>query len=177
MKDTFNTNPEEPVWNSPKERITGFVTDKAGLDSAEIRLRELPQFRAKTINLYADIHFYDDGRIMAKLQHPENLEYVDAYNYDGSQWSQPTPVQLSVHDKIKDRLVALDSVPFHTAASVVKNYNEKAAAIEGASPTDHVYLIMHSGIVQWYPNQIDGSREAWSVFFNLDGSVSSFLRN
>lgn len=177
IKDTFNTRPEERVWRAREERIKGFVTDEAELDSAESRLRRLPQYLSKSIKLYADIHFYDDGRIMTKLQHPENQDYVDAYTYEGGQWGKPVPVQLSVRDRISDRLVALDSVPFHTVAKVVENYNEKAASIEGASPIDHVYLIVHNGAANWYPNQIDGSREIWRIFFSLDGSVVSFLRN
>ncbi len=177
ITDTFNTKPEEAMQRGSDERITGFVTDAAALNRAERLLRELPQYSGKSIYLYADIHFYDDGRIMAKLQHPEKPDYVDAYNYQGGQWSGPIPVQLSVHDNILERLVALDSVPLQTAAKVVANYNEKAASIAGASSTDHVYLIIHHGITRWYPNRIDGSREAWDVFFNLDGSIASFVRN
>lgn len=177
IRDTFNTRPDEAEYvASSRERITGFVTNSVALDSAEHLLRQLPQYRFKPIFLYADIHFYDDGRIMAKLQHPENPNYVDVYNYRGGQWSEPISVQLSVREGVSSRLVALDSVPFRTAAEVVRNYNEKAGLIEGARPTDHVYLIIHSRITRWYPNRIDGAREAWDIRFNLNGSVAAFFR-
>ncbi|WP_353125498.1 hypothetical protein [Parapedobacter pyrenivorans] len=177
IRDTFNTKPEEAeILAASGERITGFVRDTAALDLAEKLLRQLPQYRAKPIFLYADIHFYDDGRIMTKLQHPDNPDYVDAYNYRNGEWSGPVAVQLSVHENISSRLVALDRVPLRTAAIVVDNYNDKASLVEGAGSADHVYLIIHSGITRWYPNRIDGSREAWDVYFNLDGSVASFLR-
>ncbi len=183
ITDTFNTKPEEAsqaggaMQRAAAKRISGFVADAEAIDDAERLLRELPQYRGKPIYLYADIHFYDDGRIMAKLQHPDKPDYIDAYDYRGGQWSDPTPVQLSVRDNILDRLVALDSVPLQTAAKVTANYNEKAASIEGASPTEHVYLIIHHGVTRWYPNRIDGSREAWDIFFNQDGSIASFVRN
>lgn len=177
IRDTFNTRPDEAEYvASSHERTTGFVTNSAALDSAEYLLRHLPQYRSKAIFLYADIHFYDDGRITAKLQHPENPDYVDVYNYRGGRWSEPIPVQLSVREDVSSRLVSLDSVPLRTAAEVVSNYNEKAGLIEGAKPTDHVYLIIHGGVTRWYPNRIDGAREAWDIYFNLDGSVATFFR-
>src|SRR3546814_3690441 len=110
---------------SSGERITGFVTNVRALDSAEQLLRQLPQYRSKPVFLYADVHFYDDGRIMAKLQHPDNPYYVDAYNYRHGEWSGPIAVQLSVHENVSSRMVALDRVPLRTAAIVVDNYNEK----------------------------------------------------
>ncbi|WP_353185388.1 hypothetical protein [Parapedobacter lycopersici] len=177
ITDTFNTRPDEHLFSEADERISGFVADEAALARAEQQLRELPQYRSRSIYLYADIHFYDDGRIMAKLQHPENPEFIDAYTYSGGKWSDPTPVQLSVREQLQEKLVALDSVPFRTVATVIRNYNEKAALIAGADQADHVYLIIRYGITQWYPNQIDGSRELWYIYFHRDGSVASFERS
>lgn len=177
ITDTFNSHPDEHLFSEARERIVGFVSDEAALSLAEQQLRELPQYQSKPIYLYADIHFYDDGRIMAKLQHPENPEFIDAYTYQGGEWSEPNPVQLSVRDQLQEKLVALDSVPFRTVARIIRNYNEKTSTIEGASKADHVYLIIHYGITQWYPNQIDGSRERWRIFFHRDGSVASFGRS
>jgi len=176
IRDTFNKQPAEAAVARASKRTTGFVTNGTALDSAELLLRKLPQYRLKRLLLYSDIHFYDDGRIIAKLQHPENPEYVDAYTFQNGRWSEPTPVQLSVHENIPSRLIALDSVPLRTAAAVAAHYNQKAALIEGAEPTDHVYLIIHHGITRWYPNRINGLREAWDVYFHLDGNVSAFSR-
>lgn len=178
IKDTFNTIPEERlVSKSGNDRIVGFVADQQALIHAEQALRELPQYHNTPIYLYGDIHFYDDGRINAKLRHPENPEYVDTYNYKNGKWNGPTPVQLSVRDDVKGKLVALDSVPFHTVATIVRNYNEKAATVAGAGSIDHVYLIIRYGITQWYPNHIDGTRELWNIYFRRDGSVALFNRN
>src|SRR5690606_24963604 len=143
---------------SGNARVTGFVTNGEALAEAEQALRSLPQYQHTPIYLYGDIHFYDDGRIAAKLQHPTNPEYVDAYDYDNGTWSNPQAVQLSVNDGLESKLVALDSVPFSTAATVVQHYNEKAATVAGARGTDHVYLIIRYGIARWYPQQIDGTR-------------------
>ncbi|MBK1442495.1 hypothetical protein JHJ32_21025 [Parapedobacter sp. ISTM3] len=176
IKDTFNTRPEEPFFSANRESVARFVADEDALARAEQQLRELPQYRSRSINLYADIHFYDDGRIAAKLQHPENMDYVDAYTYRQGKWSGPHPVQLSARERLSDKMIALDSVPFRTAAAVIRNYNEKAAAIEGARQANHVYLIIHSGLTRWYPNRIDGARELWQISFRRDGSVTSFER-
>lgn len=178
IKDTFNTLPEEKVVSKAADkRVTGFVADEQALLHAEQALRELPQYIESPIYLYGDIHFYDDGRINAKLQHPENPEYIDAYSYKGGEWSGPSPVQLSVRDDLKGKIVALDSVPFRTVATIVHNYNEKAQMVAGAGDLDHVYLIIRYGITQWYPNHIDGTRELWHIYFRRDGSVASFNRN
>jgi len=178
IKDTFNTIPEEQrISKTGNNSVTGFVADEQALINAEQALRELPQYRESHIYLYGDIHFYDDGRINAKLQHPQNPEYIDAYSYKDGEWSSPDPVQLSVRDDVEGKIVALDSVPFRTVATVVRNYNEKADSVAGADGTNHVYLIIRYGATQWYPNQIDGTREQWRVHFRRDGSVASFDRN
>lgn len=177
IKDTFNTLPEEQlIASTGNERVTGFVADEQALGHAEQALRELPQYAGHPIYLYGDIHFYDDGRINAKLQHPANPEYIDAYSYHNGKWSNPTPIQLSVRDDLEGNLVALDSVPFHTVATIVQNYNEKAETVAGAVGTDHVYLIIRYGVTHWYPNHIDGTRELWQIYFRRDGSVISFDR-
>ncbi|MGV3761016.1 hypothetical protein [Parapedobacter sp.] len=177
IKDTFNTLPEEQLVSSgANEGITGFVADEQALIQAEQILRALPQYGGHPIYLYGDIHFYDDGRINAKLQHPENPEYIDAYSYENGRWNGPSPVQRSVSDDLRGKLVALDSVPFRTVATIVRNYNEKAGTVIGANPTDHVYLIIRYGTTQWYPNHIDGTRELWQIYFHRDGSVASFNR-
>ena len=154
----------------------GFIADKAALVRAEQQLRELPRFQSKPIYIYADIHFYDNGHIMAKVQHPENPDYIDEYNYDNGEWSDPSPVQLSVSDEISERLVVLDSLPFSTVATVLRNYHDKAANVEGAELPGHIYAVVYGGEVAWWPTQIDGSRERWSIRFNMDGSVASFER-
>ena len=179
IKDTFNTLPEEQATaqTSGNGRIVGFVDDSQALAQAEESLRSLPQYQNTSIYLYGDIHFYDDGRIYAQLQHPEKPEYIDTYSYGNGTWSGPEPVQLSVYDDLESKLVALDSVPFSTVATVARHYNEKAATVAGAGDTNHIYLIIRYGITMWYPQQIDGTRESWHIYFRRDGSIATFKRN
>lgn len=177
FRDTFNVREDEKFFSLHKEYIEGFVADGEALAQAEEALRALPAYQSKSLYLYGDVHFYDDGRISAKVKHPDNEEYIDAYNYQGGVWSGPLPVQISVRDDLQGKLVPLDSVPFSTVATITQHYNEKAAGILGAEPTNHVYLIIRNGFTQWYPNHIDGDREAWHIFFHRDGSVAIFGRN
>lgn len=153
-----------------------FLRDTVALEKAEQALRNLPQFNGKQIRLYNDVHFYDDGRVMLNLQHPENPEYIDAYTYDDGLWGEPKPVQISVRTDLKSKLFELDKMKFKTVATIVKNFNEKAASIEGAKAASHVYGIVWDGQFMWYPRTIDGSRQRYAIDFNLDGSVKLYKR-
>ena len=153
-----------------------FLTDTAALKKAEAALRALPQYAGKEIYVYQTAHFYDDGHISLMLRHPENPKYVDNYQYRNGKWSEPRPEQLSVRDNIEDRLVPLDQVRFVHIAGITKLYNEKASEIEGAKPSTHTYMTVWRNQPGWYPNNINGSRERYSIQFNADGTLKSFTQ-
>ncbi|RQO69520.1 hypothetical protein DBR43_15705 [Pedobacter sp. KBW06] len=156
---------------------TGFLTDIDQLTKAENELRKLPQYRGKEIFIYTNINFYDDGRITAMLQHPQNPKYVDSYEYNSGNWSAPKPKQLSVKDEVKSNLVSLNNIPFSNVAKVTGIYNEKAAHIEGAKPSDHTYIAIFKNRIEWYPMNINGTRERYYIQFNPDGTLKEFRQD
>ncbi|MEO8533068.1 MAG: hypothetical protein ABI441_04930 [Flavobacterium sp.] len=156
---------------------TAFLTDTNALKNAEEALRKLPQYAGKEIFIYSTLYFYNDGSINVMLQHPENPKYVDAYEFGNNKWSEPRPVQLSVHDDIKGRLVSLNKTSFVNAAKLTEIYNEKAREIEGAKPLSSTYITIWNNQIRWYPININGSRERYSIEFNEDGSLKSFKQN
>lgn len=156
---------------------TGFLTNEAHLTKAENELRKLPQYLGKEIFIYTNINFYDDGLITVLLQHPQNPKYVDRYEYNAGKWSAPVPKQLSVKDDIKSNLVSLNSVPFSNVAKVTRIYNEKAARIEGAKPSDHTYIAIFKNQIEWYPMNINGTRERYYIQFNPDGTLKEFKQD
>lgn len=175
IKDTFTPIAEEQgISRLPDNgRISGFITDDEALYVAEEALRSLPQYQNKPIYLYGDIHFYDDGRISAKLRHPTNPEYIDEYDYEDGVWGNPQALQLSANENIADKLIPLDSVPFITVATMVRNYNEKTETVTGAETTNHAYLVIRpNGASSWLPDQVRGDYEKWNIRFRLDGSVA-----
>jgi hypothetical protein len=153
-----------------------FLHNTAALNAAEQALRRLPAYAGKNIYLYNTIHFYDNGRIVAQLQHPQRPDYVDEYDFHDGAWEGPKPVQLSVHDDVKGSLVRLDSLHFENVAGVYRSYTTKAASIEGAAPVDYIYALIRDGGFSWYPIRINGSRERYAISYNPDGSVKSFFR-
>ncbi len=157
-------------------RKEAFLMDEAGLKAAQSSLRALPAYAGKKMYLYDDIHAYDDGRINLQLRHPDNPEYVDAYHFRNGRWSGPEPVQLSIRDKIEQKIVPLDDVDFSSMARVYKNIAEKSATIEGAKTPTHIYGIVQEKRMLWYPTSISGSRERYAISFNPDGSVKKFFR-
>ncbi|NML35777.1 hypothetical protein HHL17_01085 [Chitinophaga sp. G-6-1-13] len=157
-------------------RKLNFLTDETGLKAAEESLRALPAYAGKKMYLYDDIHAYDDGRINLQLRHPENPEYVDAYHFVNGKWNGPEPVQLSVRNKIENKLVPLDEIDFGSMARVYKNIVEKSATIEGAKPPTHIYGIVQEKHLLWYPASINGSRERYAISFHKDGSINKFFR-
>jgi hypothetical protein len=153
-----------------------FLADATGLKTAEQALRRLPAFAGKDIYLYEAIHFYDDGRIITKVQHPQNPAYIDAYEFGNGSWKAPKPVQLSVHDDIEKRLVKLDEISFVSVAAVCRNYRLKADSITGADPITHIYAIFRNNDFNWYPQSLDGSRERYFISFTKDGNLQRFYR-
>ncbi|MBU3122396.1 hypothetical protein [Sinomicrobium weinanense] len=83
---------EEPKVKEPPLPLTG---DPEALKEAEESLRNLPEFRGKTIYVHRIIYFYDDGRIHLQIQNPDNPEYADMYRYGDGQWQDAQPVRLS----------------------------------------------------------------------------------
>lgn len=156
---------------------TGFLTDTDQLIKAENELKKLPQYLGKEIFIYSNINFYDDGHISVMLQHPQNPKYVDRYEYNAGKWSAPKPKQLSVKDDIKSNLVSLNKIPFLNAAKVTVIYNEKAAHIEGAKPSDHTYIAVFRNQIEWYPMNINGTRERYYIQFNPDGTLKEFRQD
>ena len=153
-----------------------FLSDAIALLNAENALRALPAFAGKSIYLYKAIHFYNDGRINVTIQHPDNPEYIDEYNYSNGKWEDPKPVQLSVHDDIKKALISLDNVNFVCASAVYSNYNRKAREVQGAAPLTHIYGIFESRKLIWHPQSINGSREKYFISFNPSGGVKDYYR-
>lgn len=183
IRDTFNpaegsaaADAEGTYLPRRPRRTVDFLKDAGRLAAAQQTLRALPAFAGKTIYLCQHVHFYDDGRIMARLQHPENPEYADQYNYEGGEWTGPVPVQLSVNDNIAEHRVPLDSVQFAAIATIYRNYTQKADSIQGAMPFTHAYMIIRNRNFQWYPQHISGSREIYYISFRHDGAVDRFYR-
>ena len=154
----------------------GFLADATGLKAAEQALRRLPAFAGKAIYLYEAIHFYDDGRIGTKLQNPQNPAYIDAYEFGHGSWKAPVPVQLSVHDDIKKRLIKLDDISFTSVAAVCRNYRLKADSITGADPVTHIFAVFEDNNFNWYPQSLSGSRERYFISFTKDGNLQRFYR-
>jgi len=152
---------------------TGFLTDAKKLEQAEMALRKLPQYAGKEIFLYATVHFFDNGLILAKLQNPHNPKYVDAYRYIGT-WSGPTPEPQSVNNNIPSQLISLNTFSFSNVAKVARIYKEKALKIEGAAPLSLVFITIRNNQINWFPNYITGGRSMYTIGFNTDGTLKSF---
>lgn len=45
--------------------------DANTLQQAEDALKALPQFAGKELNVFQNVHFYDDGRIIIEIQDPK----------------------------------------------------------------------------------------------------------
>lgn len=155
---------------------TGFLTNENKLKNAEEALRKLPQYAGKEIKIYYIIHFYDNGTILAMLQHPTNPGYIDNYEYKNGKWSDPRPAQMSVRDDIQSRLVPLDKIDFANVAKAADVYSQKTAQIEGAKPFTTIYISIANNKLRWFPASINGSRERYSIELNQNGTLKKFER-
>lgn len=172
--NTTSTTQIDTIFHTYQQLLsTGFLTDTKKLEQAEMALRKLPQYAGKEIFLYATVHFFDNGLILAKLQNPHNPKYVDAYRYIGS-WSGPTPEPQSVNNNIQSQLISLNTFSFSNVARVARIYKEKALKVEGAAPLSLVFITIRNNQINWFPNYITGDRSMYSIGFNTDGTLKSY---
>ncbi|MBB6235587.1 putative NUDIX family NTP pyrophosphohydrolase [Pedobacter sp. AK013] len=161
-----NIDAEKPAIKARK----GILSTEE-LESAEEKLRKLPQYHNKEIVVYESVHFYEDGSINLSLQHPENPKYVDAYQYKNGSWSGPKPVLAR---NIERRTFPLSKMNFAAAQKVIQIYNEKVAEIEGAKPITTAYISIWDNGMRWFPGTINGTRERFDIQFNNDGTLKNF---
>nr|WP_294781140.1 hypothetical protein [uncultured Flavobacterium sp.] len=186
LSDSFNNtlNPNDSIVQKklaePEEvKVPDFDLLKKPeiLKKAESDLHKLPEFAGKEIFIYRSIQFYNDGRILTQIQNPSNLKQIDEYVYEDLKWSKSDPVQLSASRDIQNDLFALNKIKFETAVKIAAICNEKATKIEGVKLIDYVYVVAWERQPEWHPRSIDGSRDRYSISFNLDGTLKEFKQD
>ncbi len=157
----------------PEEEIP-FTSQKDKLEEAEKQLRALPQFAGQSIFIYKLIHFYDDGRIITKLQNPKNPQYIDAYQYENGQWQDPKPVVMHKNEEIQNNLINLDRLPFVNVYHVYEVLSEKRKEIGSNSDDYTIYAFTQKNRVEWYPMNIENERSTFHIEYQQDGTLKSF---
>lgn len=163
----------QDVESSPEPNIP-FASQPEKLELAEQQLRDLPRFKDKPIYIYQYIHFYADGRIITKLQTPENPDFVDEYTYENGQWQEPKPVILSKNDDVKANLINLDKIPFKNAHNVYSVLIEKGKEIGSKNEDYMIYAGKRNNKISWYPGTINNERSRYDIEYHEDGSLKSF---
>lgn len=151
-----------------------FASMPEKLELAEQQLRDLPRFRGISINIFEYIHFYPDGRIIAKIQTPENPDFVDEYTYADGQWQEPEPVVLSKSDNIKARLVSLDEIPFKNVNNVYKVLVEKGNEIGSNNENQVIFTGKRNHKIIWSPRTIQNERSRYDIEYHENGTLKSF---
>ena len=157
---------------TPKKRLLTINE----LKQAETKLKQLPQYLNKEIMFFQTVYFYKDGTIRIMLQHPENPEYIDEYTYHNGKWSAPKACTGNRSRSVARRLFPLNKVDFENGVKVIQTYNEKASQVEGAKPSNDVYISVWDDRLRWFPTTINGTRERYDIQFNIDGSLKSFRK-
>lgn len=165
-----------------EEKGVNILNNAEELQKAEDALKNLPQFKGKELRLFQNVDFYggDLPRIELDVLNPDNLKNVDHYIYQNGKWSEPQPVQITGEGDMMANTTPLKDIKFPIVATIYKNWHEKAKTIEGAGkePLDFIYFNKQ---VQWNEQYwdaptIEGTREAYNITFNLDGSVREFKK-
>lgn len=160
---------------TPKEKAKpDFAADVNALQNVEDELRARPEFKGKTINVYRSIHFYDDYRVMLKIQNPDNPRYVDEYYYHDGKWHEPKPVVLSKNENVAEDILPLDKTPFVNAHNAYTALTTKMHEIGSKDNDVTVYVIVDSDGVRWYPTEVSNDRSRYSITYNSDGTLKSF---
>lgn len=186
IHDTLNGNSKEIAENnsihqasetSRKNKDIDFMADRESLQEAENLLRNRPELKGKEINIYQNIHFYSNYRILLKIQNPDNPNYVDSYSYDGEIWKDPEPVVLSKHDDITNNIVNLNKIPFVNANNTYQAIVAKMKEIGSQSTDLTVYVNIYKNKITWYPRSLSNERSRYSIEFNEDGTLQSFKQD
>lgn len=180
VSDTFNGRPEEIRDPAQNPLIRWFKSnrdylgDTAWLKKAGNKFRKLSEFSGRKIMLYDKVYFYEDGRIVIKVQAAGNPEHINEYRYDNENWSPPQPVRLRSREisTIPEELFYLDSLSFPAVSKVWKSYN-KAAAEKGAKTATFVCFDFQNDHrnSRWLPVRIDGARAVWQIKFDKEGNI------
>src|SRR5690606_24917772 len=128
----------------------------------------------RKIMLYDKVYFYDDSRIVIKVQAADNPQHINKYQYNKKNWSPPQPVRLRSGEiaAIPEDLFPLDDLSFPVAGKVWTSYN-RAAAEKQAEPATFVCFIFQrdSRNSWWLPSRIEGARAVWEIGFDREGDV------
>ena len=165
--------PKDPIA-AEKKRTTGFAADTVALQQVETALRNLPELKGKTINIYQSIHFYDNYRVLLQVQNTDNPNYVDEYYYSNQTWEGPKPVVTSARDNVPANVVPLDKIPFKTVHTVYKTLTQKMREIGNTSTDVTIYAITSNNRIKWYPRTISNQRSRYSIEFKTNGTLQSF---
>ncbi|KAA0127339.1 hypothetical protein FY557_13230 [Chryseobacterium sp. SN22] len=160
--------------DSSTEPSVPFASVPEKLELAERQLRDLPRFRGNPVYIFEYIHFYPDGRIIVKIQTPENPDFVDEYTYEDGQWQKPEPVVLSKNDNVKARLVSLDEIPFKNANNVYKVLVEKDKEIGSKNENQVIFAGKRKNKIVWSPGTISNERSRYDIDYHENGTLKSF---
>lgn len=153
-----------------------FLTNTNALTAAEKSLRNIPELKSKTLKVYGDPQFYDDGRIMIQIMDPDTAGNVNEYDFNGQDWGPKTPVKVSAGEftQVDNNSILLDSIPFTTIIKIAAAYTAKAIENNSKTSINHVYYVIDAK--KWYTNDIENDRTTYQAYFNRDGSLQSFNR-
>ena len=173
-----NGKTESTPATGESEKSANFLTDRDALKAAETQLKEMAKLKGKDIQVFQNIHFYEDGRVQLALQDPTKPENIDDYLFQGGKWQEPQPVQISGGGDMKSNVFSLNSLKFETVADIYKQLEEKSKDVEGAKIDGHIYynlnVMKQEG--QWMTG-VQGTRGQYSGCFNADGSLKEFKKN
>jgi hypothetical protein len=178
--DTLHGQPKQSkedafFSSSSGSNNTNFLIDVHALAQAENAFRNIPELKGKTLNVYDDMHMYDDGRIMLKIQDPDTLQNVNEYDYSSNkEWGPKQPVKIGSIEanNLNSLTIPLDSIHFVTVAKIAATYADSAKHYGSTTQLSHIYYVQEAH--RWYCNDIEGTRLNYEIYFNANGSVKEF---
>ncbi|WP_313580028.1 hypothetical protein [Chishuiella sp.] len=160
--------------NNNEEKEIPFFNNLEVLNQAENSLKNLPEFKGKSIFIYKNIYFYTNYRIILKLQNPDNPLFVDEYKYENGKWGEPSPIRLSKNDDVQSNVINLNRIPFRNVSNVYNALLEKQKEINSKASDITIDAQYYNNKINWYPTRISNERYEYEIRFNEDGTLESF---
>jgi hypothetical protein len=184
IDDTLNGRPRRNKIDAfmssddSNSNTSNFLTDANALAQAEAALRNLPELKGKKINVYSDLHMYDDGRIMIKIQDPDTLQNVNGYDYSSDKvWGARQPLNIGSNataENVSSESITLDSIHFKNVAKMAATYADSAKHVGSTTRISHIYYVPE--VKKWYCNSMVSTRSSYEIYFNPNGTIKEFVK-
>ncbi|KPN73892.1 hypothetical protein [Neisseria sp. 74A18] len=158
-----------------------FLENAEALQAAETALKNLPQFRGKSLIFFENIDFFSGvrPRIELNIQNPHKPGQIDHYLYEHGKWRYTDTLRLTSETNVAANLTPLSMVRFADAATIAAKWAEKARSVDAAvtEPYYVSFVLLEKNQKRfWHTATIEAVGKQYYLSFHSNGTVWEFKK-